>query len=86
VQHRAVATHGDEQVGAARKFALGHERHGQQSEIDLDAGDGPHVPAALQQVRCERKHRLADSRIGCAAREGDGRIGHVAGLHRCMVF
>jgi hypothetical protein len=86
VQHRAVTAHGNEQVGAARKFALGYERHRQQSEIDLDAGDGPHVPAALEQVRCKRQHGLADPRIGCAAREGDGRIGHVAGLHRCMVF
>ena len=74
VQQRAVAADGDQQVGAVRQLGSGTSVTGQQPEVDPEAAGGPHVAAALEQVRGQARawpRRPAGRR---RARQGDGRV------------
>jgi hypothetical protein len=86
VQHRAVAAHGHQQVGALRQLGLRHQRDGQQAEIDAEPGGRAHVAAPFQQVRGQAEHCLADPRIGGTPGQGDGRVGGAVAVHEWMVF
>jgi hypothetical protein len=81
MEHRAVAAHGHQQVGATGQLRLRHASDRQQAEIDLDGVDRQYVAAALEQVRGETQHGLADPRIGCAPGQGDRGVDSVAGAH-----
>jgi hypothetical protein len=86
LEHRAVAAHRHQQVGALREIGLRYEADWQPAELDPEVRRRADVPTPLEQVRRESEHGLAHPRIGGAAREGDVRVVDVAGVHGCPAF
>jgi hypothetical protein len=72
MEHRAIATHGNNQFDCASESLLGMMDHWERTEVHLCVGYQQNAPLATVEVRGQNDHRFADARVMVIADQRDG--------------